>query len=226
VLRGILLDFYGTVVDEDDAVIRAIAEEISADQPRYTATEVSSLWGRYVSTATLATATTGFRPQRDIVRSALSGVLTTVGSGLDAERLCEPQYTYWRESGIREGSAEFLDLCPVPICIVSNIDRDDLNAAMTHHGIRLPHVIASDDVRSYKPRPEIFVAAMDALGLSPSEVLHVGDSLTSDVAGANALGIPVAWVNRGNRVLPGNLRADHQITDLRELLPLFASERS
>ena len=41
-----------------------------------------------------------------------------------------------------------------------------------------------------KPNPVIFGIALDALGISPgSAVIHVGDSLRYDVAGALAAGI-------------------------------------
>ena len=223
-IRGILLDFYGTVVEEDDDVIRTIAEQIAVGSTEHSAKEIGSLWGGEfaAAAAAVAVAGTGFRPQRDIVISALARVLATIDSDLDPTRLCEAQFRYWRSPGMRVGSLEFLDICDVPICVVSNIDRDDIHAAIDHHLLSLPRVVTSEDVTSYKPSPEIFNAALETLGLAPEEVLHVGDSLTADVAGANALGIPVAWVNRRNRPAPEQSRIDHQITDLRELLPVLA----
>ena len=40
-----------------------------------------------------------------------------------------------------------------------------------------------------KPAPEPFHRALDALGVGPDRAVHVGDSLRSDVAGANAAGL-------------------------------------
>jgi putative hydrolase of the HAD superfamily len=48
--------------------------------------------------------------------------------------------------------------------------------------------IYSMDVGHAKPRAEIFQAAADALGLSPREILHVGDNERTDVRGALAAG--------------------------------------
>jgi 2-haloacid dehalogenase/putative hydrolase of the HAD superfamily len=107
----------------------------------------------------------------------------------------------------------------VPICVVSNIDTGDLEAVVAHHELDLPNRVTSEDVRSYKPRPEIYLSALDRLGLPAADVLHVGDSLTSDVAGANSLGIPVAWVNRRRRQPPPGVQIDYEITDLRDLIP-------
>lgn len=45
-----------------------------------------------------------------------------------------------------------------------------------------------------KPDPEPFEVALETLNLTPERALYVGNSLTSDVAGAHAAGIPSVWV--------------------------------
>jgi len=57
-------------------------------------------------------------------------------------------------------------------------------------GVEVGIVIDSAVVGVAKPDPAIFSIALDALGVPPSEaVLHVGDSLRYDVAGALAAGL-------------------------------------
>ena len=112
---------------------------------------------------------------------------------------------------------EFLATVNRPVCIVSNIDRQDLEAAIAHHDIRVDLSVTSEDVRAYKPRPEPFQLALDLLGLNHDHVLHVGDSLSGDVIGANAFGIPVAWVNRNGRRRPPTSRLAHEVPDLAAL---------
>ena len=48
--------------------------------------------------------------------------------------------------------------------------------------------IYSMDIGHAKPRPEIFAAAVDTLGIAPHEILHVGDNERTDVRGALAAG--------------------------------------
>jgi putative hydrolase of the HAD superfamily len=48
--------------------------------------------------------------------------------------------------------------------------------------------IYSMDVGHAKPRPEIFAAAVRALGIPAGEILHVGDNERTDVRGALAAG--------------------------------------
>lgn len=50
----------------------------------------------------------------------------------------------------------------------------------------------SDEVGHYKPAPQIFEAALEALGAPPKESMHVGDLRRTDVAGAAALGMRTA----------------------------------
>jgi putative hydrolase of the HAD superfamily len=47
----------------------------------------------------------------------------------------------------------------------------------------------SDEVGHYKPAPQIFEAALAALGAKPERAMHVGDLRRTDIAGAAALGM-------------------------------------
>lgn len=53
-----------------------------------------------------------------------------------------------------------------------------------------------------KPDPEPFEVALDALGSTPDRAVHVGNSLSSDVAGAHAAGLRSAWVPAEDGVEP------------------------
>lgn len=107
---------------------------------------------------------------------------------------------------------------PVPIYIVSNIDRDDVIKAIAYHGLKSAGVFTSEDARSYKPRAEIFEMALKKVNLQPDEVVHIGDSLSSDIKGASALGINTVWINRGGKVVPEGVVA------VKNLLEIFETE--
>jgi HAD superfamily hydrolase (TIGR01509 family) len=49
--------------------------------------------------------------------------------------------------------------------------------------------VFSVDVGAAKPEPEIFMRALDELGVDPLNAMHVGDSLAGDVQGAANLGM-------------------------------------
>lgn len=60
----------------------------------------------------------------------------------------------------------------------------------------LSSIVISEDLGIRKPRPEIFEEVVRALDLTPDEILHVGDSLDADVAGARACGMRTVWLTR------------------------------
>jgi FMN phosphatase YigB (HAD superfamily) len=60
----------------------------------------------------------------------------------------------------------------------------------------LSSVVISEDLGIRKPRPEIFEEVARVLDLAPNEILHVGDSLEADVAGAGACGMHTVWLTR------------------------------
>lgn len=78
-------------------------------------------------------------------------------------------------------------------------------AGMTGH---LSAITISEEVGIRKPRVEIFTAVAEALEVDPTEILHVGDDLRADVAGAAALGMRTVWLTRRIRD-PERMLADY-----------------
>ena len=48
----------------------------------------------------------------------------------------------------------------------------------------------------------------------------IGDSLATDIRGANNAGLQCCWFNPGGKLRPEDLRIDYEISDLRELLEI------
>jgi len=228
VVQGVLLDFYGTFVHEDDVVIAAICDRVRMAIPegseRPTAGQIGAQWwGRLRDGYHTARGET-FERQRDLASRSLRATCTAFGADLDVDDLLALQFAHWVAPPIFPETHAFLGALRnlgVPVCIISNIDRQDLEAAMALHAIEADHVLTSEDVRSYKPNPELLLAALDALGLRPDDVLHIGDSRSSDVAGAAALGIPVVWVNRAGKLSAGMPLPGYKVGDLMASLQII-----
>jgi 2-haloalkanoic acid dehalogenase type II len=221
--RAILLDFYGTVVEEDHAAIVHICDEVArAASQTVTAREVGSYWSHVFGRMCSASYGRAFRPQKELERLSLNEVLDHFGADLDSEELSRTLYEYWAQPALFPESRRVIAECRVPICLVSNIDSAELASALRHTGCAVGHVVSSEDCRAYKPRPEPFLRALSLLGLSSGDVLHVGDSPSSDIQGAKAQGIRVLWINRQNRCLPRECqRPDHVSTDLTGVLEVL-----
>ncbi len=96
-------------------------------------------------------------------------------------------------------------------------------ARLSHSGLGsfFEAVVISDEEGVSKPDPAIFQIAFDRMGdPDKKEVLMIGDSLTSDIRGANAFGIDACWYNpEGKRPIPG-VHFEYEIRSLTELLTL------
>jgi 2-haloacid dehalogenase len=80
-------------------------------------------------------------------------------------------------------------------------------------------VLISEELGVAKPDRRFFQAALDAIGLSPRELLCVGDNPDSDIAGAQAAGIDAAWYAPTDAAWPRPAAGPaFVIRDLRELL--------
>lgn len=89
-------------------------------------------------------------------------------------------------------------------------------------------VVISEEVGAAKPDPAIFDVALARMGQPRrDQVLMVGDSLTSDVAGASRSGIDACWFNPGGLPLPQapGVMVRYEIRELGELVPLLAGRR-
>lgn len=81
-------------------------------------------------------------------------------------------------------------------------------------------MVISEELGVSKPRPGIFHAALDQLGVSPRDALMVGDGVNSDIRGANAAGIDACWLNPAGKPLPDGVRAEYIISDLRQCVDI------
>jgi 2-haloacid dehalogenase/putative hydrolase of the HAD superfamily len=221
------LDVYGTLVHEDDLVIAEICRQLAErSSGAVAASDIARHWWQSFVPLCAAASGDAFQTQRILARSSLERTIGHFGLDCAVDPLIERQYAHWRTPPIFADTRPFLEhlrASGVTVCLVSNIDGDELAAALAHHGLAFDYIVTSERSRSYKPRPEMFADALALTGASPETALHIGDSFSNDVRGAAAAGIPVAWLNRTGKPTPEPGLATAIIGDLRESLPFFAT---
>ena len=211
-IKALFVDFYGTVVHEDGAVIKVITQMIKDTGDGSDTSDIASFWWNDFRTMFLNSYGDEFETQRDLERKSLEHTIAKFNSSADASQLSDMMFEHWMKPPIFEEAKEFFRKSPVPIYIVSNIDTSDIMCAIEYHGLNPAGVFTSEDARSYKPRRELFELAFSKTGLKPDEVIHIGDSISSDVKGASALGIKTLWLNRFGKAVPDD------VTDIKDLL--------
>jgi HAD superfamily hydrolase (TIGR01509 family) len=147
----------------------------------------------------------------------LPGLLTETHMGMIREQVSVPEH---HEQVLDELARRArLGLC-------SNFSHSAMALGLLDEcGFRahLDALAISDAIGFRKPRSEIFEAVLAQLGVAPEEALHVGDSLSADIAGAAPLGIRTAWITRRIADREAALRAyagpppDRVISDLSEI---------
>jgi putative hydrolase of the HAD superfamily len=93
------------------------------------------------------------------------------------------------------------------LAVVSNWDVS-LHDVLERTGLRalVDVVVISAVLGAAKPDPAIFCAALDRLGATASDAIHVGDSVEHDVAGARAAGVEAVLVARNGATAPAGVR--------------------
>lgn len=219
-LQGIFLDMYGTLADGDKAAVEAVcAHIVEQNALPISAPALAIDWGNRFF-AMIATANgPDFKTLYEIELITLSATARELGVSLDPRPYADELRRYWCTAPLHAEVHAALAGLPRPVCIVSNADRDDVAAALRFHGLAHLPFVTSECARSYKPDAAIFEMALNKMGWDARRVVHVGDSLHSDVGGAQPLGLKTAWVARENRIHDiGALEPDRTLADLGELV--------
>lgn len=108
------------------------------------------------------------------------------------------------------------------IFIGSNTDNDVLAANMKNNYLIADKIYTSENLKCYKPAREFFRQILLENNLDVNEVLFVGDSLSDDVFGPQAVGMKAVWLNRNGQTVPDGVQA---INNLNELLYFLDYEK-
>lgn len=215
-IKALFVDFYGTVVHEDGAVIKIISNRIFQTGKVDKISDIGSYWWKEFNHLCSISYGNNFKLQRELECMSLERTLNYFESTEDADELSQLMFDHWQAPPIFEDSKVFIEKCPIPICIVSNIDMADIIKALHLHDVRSNFLITSEEARSYKPRKEIFELALKMMGVLPHEALHIGDSIDSDVNGARSMGINPVWINRNHKEIPEEIK--YSVSTLTEIL--------
>lgn len=210
-IRGIIFDFDGTLIDSYEA----IAESLNHVRQSYDLPPI------------------GIDEVRTLVGHGLEHLIeTSVGpdhieEGVERFRKC---YAGICEQKTRilpqvKDTIEELDRRGYPMAIATNkpsyFARDILRALEMEH--LFAEVLGPNDVDRPKPDPEMLEIIMMRVGLSPEEVLYVGDMLL-DIEVARRAGVAVYVVPTGSASREALLggrpdRVLHRFADLLTVLP-------
>ena len=102
------------------------------------------------------------------------------------------------------------------VCLTSDADYIMIDNLIKRYDFN--KIFISGDVKRYKKHPsgKIFNEIIKEFNVNPEEVLHIGDS-TSDIVGAQNVGMKTCWINRHDYKLKDNVVPDIRVSSLKEL---------
>jgi 2-haloacid dehalogenase len=110
------------------------------------------------------------------------------------------------------------------LAIVTNGLQAVQRSRLAHSRIRdfITELVISEEVGAAKPQPAFFDAAFARTGHPPkSDVLIIGDSLTSDIQGGVDYGLDTCWYNPTAEPRPDGVPITYEIRHLPDLLKLL-----
>jgi 2-haloalkanoic acid dehalogenase type II len=180
--RWATFDCYGTLIDWNGGIRRELARVFGDER-------ADGLLERYHVIEPELEAD-GARPYREVLTEAMR----RLGAPRDSEVALADSLTGWRPfpevpQALREARDRGWKLA-----ILSNTDRDYIEASMDRIGVPFEEAIVASEIGSYKPALGHWRAFEERVGRPPD--VHVAASLFHDVAPANELGLPSIWINR------------------------------
>ena len=101
------------------------------------------------------------------------------------------------------------------LVILSNTDRDLIDASMEALGVPFETSIVASEIGSYKPAHRHWEVFYEQTSADPARHVHVAQSVYHDIAPAAELGISTIWINRQGE--SSDARPARTLTGLAEL---------
>jgi 2-haloacid dehalogenase len=184
--RWATFDCYGTLIDWNGGIGRELERLFGADR-------AAGLLHRYHEVEPQVQREQPTRAYRDVMAITLSRLADVPADEEDALGRSLPSWQPFPE--VRE-SLEEARAGGWKLAILSNTDRDFIDASLEGIGVPFELAIVASEIGSYKPAHRHWEEFYERTGADPAGHVHVGASLFHDVAPACELGLRTVWVNR------------------------------
>ncbi len=201
----LMFDFYGTVVDMQGGLTRALAPYL--ERKGYTANPASRLvtwWRRthFENSMIDALLQREHTPYREIGRQAVDYTLTRAGVEHTMDEVVDLVGSIERLLPFDDvvAALERLKESGFRLVVLSNGDPDMLERGVAHSGTEhlFDRVISVAEAGSFKPHAATYGTATRLLGVVPNDVCFVANH-AFDCIGAKAAGMRTAFVDRRSR---------------------------
>jgi len=210
VVRAVLFDLDGTLMDHDGARGAGLAAHLGDRHPELARDELARLDAEWLRLEArhydeYAAGRCSFRAQR---RRRVRGLHAALGLGPPADAEADAWFAGYLAC-YRSRWRAFDDVLPAlaalaaaypdaALGVITNGEGEIQRAKLAAIGLgeRFPLVVASSEAGCAKPDSAIFALACERLGVAPADAACVGDRLDLDAHGAAAAGLRGIWLDR------------------------------
>lgn len=190
-IEAVVFDAYGTLFDV--ASVQSVVATVAPNSAEFTA-----LWrAKQLEYSFLRAPMDRYVDFGQITFDALTYTLDRFGMAISTRQLNSLMRAWSHVAPFADAAPALQSLESYRRAILSNGTPAMLTIALTSARL-VPYfdaVLSADEVRTFKPRPEVYALVERHLGISPDRTAFVSSN-GWDVAGAAAFGFRVCWINR------------------------------
>jgi len=193
--EAFVFDAYGTLFD-----VHSVMRRCEAFFPgRHAA--LSQLWrAKQLEYTWLRSLMRRYAPFSTVTREALAHACEALGLELTVERMEALMAEYTMLAMYPDVPKALGSLGGVKKAILSNGSPDMLEPLVAQSGLELDAVISVDEVKIFKPAPQVYELAPKKLGVAKEKIGFVSSNCW-DALGAKSFGFTVFWINRARAPL-------------------------
>jgi 2-haloacid dehalogenase len=190
--RALVFDAYGTLFD-----VHSVAQQCESFWPGEGA-RISQLWrAKQLEWTWQRSLMRRYVPFSRITRDALGYACAVQRIPLDEEkasRLMQEYLALALYPDVRDALAT-LRTARHKLAILTNGSPDMIEPLVAQSGLAFDAVLSVDEVKVFKPAPEVYELAVQRLGAAANEIGFVSSNCW-DAQGAKSFGFRVWWINR------------------------------
>ena len=236
-------DCYGTLIDWEAGILAALRAPLAAHGIEESDERLLESFARAESQAEAGP----YQSYRGVLGDVLSSIIREFDPAADAAAGGQSSEDEGRASFVEDAERDafaasvkdwpaFPDSVPAlarlherfKLGVITNCDDDLFAASEEKLGLEFDWLVTAQQAKRYKPNPRGFELMFERVGLPPSRILHVAQSLYHDHVPAKRLGLSTVWVDRrGGRAgfgatPPAQATPDLAVPDMATLAELAA----
>lgn len=216
--KAVFIDYTGTIITEGGKDAEEFLARVCKNSDMKNPRDLLKYWWGLIKEGEATYGGETYITEDEIVDKSLERCVKEIHLQENLDELHVLCQRFWMYAPFFDDVKEFFKKCPYPIYIISNNGEKYIAEAMKVNDISLAGIVSADLVNAYKPHPALFKKALEISGCNADEVVHIGDSIISDVEGATAVGIKAILLDRENKYNASGVPTAKSLLDVLEMI--------